>query len=184
MLGWLARTGRSTGDAVREFWPDAAEDERDKLDARIRKWRSRAATAAVAARERARAPRPELRIVRRGEEPPAPAPASKGAEPEAPPDLASMTASAQARWQLAEIARQHRICAKRSDARGLVSLDQRLSELRAELEEARRREGVGAAPLTPLPSAVALDLLGRDRQIAALAALAEQIERETSQTQE
>lgn len=173
ITAWINRTGRTVPDAVREFWPNAVGDERSRLIERVKSWLKRD-------RAKARKPpppphQPALRLVTEGEQ----AAASPPPEADEPaPDLSSMTASEQARWQMSELTRLHRRAGRKNDARSVVILCARLSAVRAELEEARKREGVGAAPLEPLPATVALDLVKADKQIAELAALVEQVQQQ------
>lgn len=169
VLGWLARTAGSASEAAKHFWPNASTDERERIAGRIRKWAQRA-------RERApQAERPALRVLGRDEAPPV---AREPAEPETVEDLTTMTATEQARWQLLELTRLYKRASKRNDTRSVVLLDQRLSALRSELDEARKREGAGAAPLEPVPASVALDLVRADKQIADLAALLEAVQQQ------
>lgn len=173
VLGWLARTGGSASEAAKHFWPNASTDERERIAGRIRKWAQRA-------RERApQAERPALRVLGRDEAPPV---AREPETLEAVEDLTALTATEQARWQLLELTRLYKRASKRNDTRSVVMLDQRISALRSELEDARKREGVGAAPLSPSPSRVALDLVNADRQIAELAALAQLLTQTTEGT--
>lgn len=169
ITAWMNRTGATVREAVTHYWPEAKGPERVRLIERIKAWRKR--DRAKAAREPVQ--RQPLRVVGPDEQP---EPSPQTVEPEEPEvDLTSMTASEQARFQMREIHRLHRRAGAKNDARSVVILDQRLSALRGELEEARKREGVGAAPLHPAPASVALDLVKADRQIAELAALVEEL---------
>ncbi len=169
ILAWIHRhPGATPSSAVDHFCPGLTGPEREKARDRIKKL-----LRLEKARNAKLQQQPQLRVV----EPGGVATLPPQAEPEEPPpDLSSLTASEQAIWQMREIVRLHRRSSKRNDARSLVLLCQRLSAIRGELEEARKREGVGAAPLEPTPAMVALDLVGRDKQIKELAALVAALE--------
>lgn len=170
ILAWIHRhPGATASSAVDHFSPGLTGAERIQARDRIKKLiRLEKQRQLLKPQQQ----QPQLRVVDPGEVATLPP-----SEPEeAPPDLSSLTASEQAIWQMREIVRLHRRSSKRNDARSLVLLCQRLSAIRGELEEARKREGVGAAPLEPTPAMVALDLVGRDKQIKELAALVAALE--------
>src|SRR5262245_36739471 len=157
VLQWLELTGRAQSDAVAHFWPDAGDQERRRVEARVRKWvqrdreRGRSRVVAPLAGPAPAAPTPQPRAVNR-----------ETAPAELDPDADPVDfLSAYLRNLLSDLEKA-RLAGRYRDAR---QLDRPILEVRARLQAERERErGVVRLPRTP--AAISAELQRRAPAIA------------------
>jgi hypothetical protein len=149
-LAWLVRTGRTPAECVDELWGELPKGERQRVLMRVRQWVQRA---------RASAP-PPIRA--------SPATLAVDADPTSVRPPAPTPELGRVEWlraQLAQLLYDVEQTRARGDLRLVATLDKRLSEVRAELDDELSRTR-GAVNIDRTPGAILAEV---DRRATALA---------------
>lgn len=172
VLQWLAHTGRTQLECVDELWGPVSDQERRRIAARVRQWVRRARNEPTPS---ARQPPPPARNAAGPS--PAVAPPTVSALPPDPPPArppAPTPDLGRVEWlraQLAELLYDAAQARTRGDLRLVPTLDRRLSEVRAELDDELSRTR-GAVNIERTPGALYAELDRRARAIALRAEMA------------